>query len=341
MTVQGHGWDDNTGYPAFRNLIINGGFDVWQRGTSFTAASLTSPYYTVDRWITVRGGLAAGATWSRQTSDLTNFNYFMRCQRDSGNTSTANIHASTSFETVNIKRLQGKVLTLSFWAKAGANYSSASSSFKAQIAVGTGTDSNYLITGFTSSSLLLDSTVTLTTSWQRFTVTTSSALLTTHNQLAINFFNTPVGTASAADYVDITGVQLEAGPVATPFEFEPFETTLRKCQRYYEKSYSVGTVPGTNTNEGSFFIWNSTQSDALAGVYQKFAVNKRTKPTTIFYWTPSGTAGSWDYLRSGTSGVAAVTLLDSGETGFSAYHNTGGANTTCRSAGHWTCSAEL
>jgi hypothetical protein len=151
----------------------------------------------------------------------------------------------------------------------------------------------------------------------------------------INLFDT------INNYWQITGVQLEVGSVATPFEFEPFETTLRKCQRYYEKSYSLGTVPGTNTNEGSFFIWNSTQSDSLAGVHQKFAVNKRAKPTTILYWTPSGTAGSWDYLRSGISGAAAVTLLDSGETGFNAYHNTGGANTTCRSAGHWTASAEL
>jgi hypothetical protein len=40
--------------------------------------------------------------------------------------------------------------------------------------------------------------------------------------------------AATSNYWQVTGVQLEVGPVATPYEFEPFETTLRKCQRYYQ-----------------------------------------------------------------------------------------------------------
>lgn len=346
MTVQGHGWDDNTGFPAFRNMVINGGFDVWQRGTSFTAASLTSPYYTADRWITVRGGLAAGATWSRQTSDLTGFNYFMRCQRDNANTGTANVHASTTFETINIKRLQGKVLTLSFWARAGANYSSASSALKAQIAVGTGTDSNYLMTGFTSGSLLLDSTVTLTTSWQRFTLTTSSALLTTHNQLGINFFNTPVGTAGANDYFDITGVQLEAGSVASPFEFEPFETTLRKCMRYYEKSYRQDVNPGTN--QSSFptivqevpFITGFTQTDGWGLARILFTVPKRTGPTVTLY-NESGTINTATQIIGTTASTLTNPTIAGNDKGFMFQGGVAAGGSAVKIVYHYTANAEL
>jgi hypothetical protein len=48
--------------------------------------------------------------------------------------------------------------------------------------------------------------------------------------------------AATSNYWQVTGVQLEVGPVATPFEFEPFETTLRKCQRYFYSSFPFGVT---------------------------------------------------------------------------------------------------
>jgi hypothetical protein len=53
------------------------------------------------------------------------------------------------------------------------------------------------------------------------------------NEIATAFNYTPVGTAGTADYFQITGVQLEAGPVATPFERKLYNQTLADCQRYY------------------------------------------------------------------------------------------------------------
>jgi hypothetical protein len=83
----------------------------------------------------------------------------------------------------------------------------------------------YLMAGSTWSS------GTLATSWASFTAANDAAGQT-------NFCST------IGNYWQVTGVQLEAGPIATPFEFEPFETTLRKCQRYYFIAYAGNSTNG-------------------------------------------------------------------------------------------------
>ena len=81
-------WQGNQ--AAGRNTCINGGMDIWQRGTSFVptnGATTLGP----DRWVMYRNG-GTGSTVSRQTSGLTNFLYSCRVQRDSDNTSTNAIY---------------------------------------------------------------------------------------------------------------------------------------------------------------------------------------------------------------------------------------------------------
>ena len=105
-----------------RNRIINGSLEIWQRGTSFT----TSGSYSADRFIVGRSGGASGATFTRVSpSDSTNlpfFRYAMRCQRDSGNTGTAGLTFGQVIETANSVPLAGKTVTLSFYARCGANF---------------------------------------------------------------------------------------------------------------------------------------------------------------------------------------------------------------------------
>jgi hypothetical protein len=234
-----------------RNLVINGAFDIWQRATTSTVSS--SDYYgPADRWQTTRLSSDTGRTFSRQavtSSDtpVLNFNYYMRCQRDSANVATNAIIMSSSFETVNVRKMQNKYVTLSFYARAGANFSPTSGYLVASITTGTGTDGRLITGNFTSSATLATSNNVLTTSWKRFTVTTSAAVGNTITQMGITFQFNPVGTAGAADYYDVTGVQLEVGSAPSRFEFEPFETTLRKCKRYYVRKnvYAGGSVGGS------------------------------------------------------------------------------------------------
>ena len=189
------------------NGCINGGMDFWQRGTSF--AGTTTNTYGPDRWIVYRN--AAGSTFSRQTSGLEGFLYSTRIARDSGNTSTQTISINQMFESQESYKFAGKTVVLSWWAKAGANFSAASSQMTARIYTGTGTDQNWIQTGYTGQATTLDNLTTITTSWARYSA--SVAIPSTTTELAILLGFAPVGTAGANDWIEITGVQLEVGPV--------------------------------------------------------------------------------------------------------------------------------
>jgi len=152
---------------AGKNAVINGGMDIWQRGTSISVAASTAPY-TVDRW-TLAANANQASTVSRQaTGDTTNLptiQYCARVQRNSGQTGTGANYFAQSLETTNSIRYVGQSVTLSFYARKGANFSGASNLLGAFLVSGTGTDQN-VITAYTGSATVATSDVTLTTTWQ-------------------------------------------------------------------------------------------------------------------------------------------------------------------------------
>jgi hypothetical protein len=253
---------------AGKNTVINGGFDIWQRGTS-----LVNSTYLADRWLQYGNG--AITTVSRQaTGDTTNLpfiQYASRIQRTSGQTGTTATYYINTFETVNSVPLAGKTVTLSFYARRGANYSAASNALQVTLVSGTGTDQS-VISGFSGYALPINSTATLTTTWQRFTYTATVA--STATQLAVYFVYEPVGTAGANDYFEVTGVQLELGSVATAFSRNgaTIQGELAACQRYY---YTVGTGSG-------FPLVNCAayNSSTAYGVF-RFPVTMRVAPSLV------------------------------------------------------------
>ncbi len=226
------------GSLGFRNVLINGGFDVWQRGTSTAFTSTPSTSFLADRWSGYRN--TTGSTQSRISAGLDGFQYALRMQRDSGNTSASIIYIGQSLETSTATKLANKPVVLSFYARAGANYSSASNALRVLLYSGTGTEANGVHVAFTSSTNVISTTATLTTSWQRFTY--FATMPATSSQLTVQLDWTPSGTAGAADYADITGVQLEQNYQPTPFEQRPIGVELGLCQRYYYQSARYGTT---------------------------------------------------------------------------------------------------
>ena len=216
------------------NPIINSCFDIWQRGTTATIATTT---YAADRWIAFRGGYAAGMTVSRQlvndSTNLPNIQYCARVQRDSGNTSTQGLNIQYWQETSNSVPLTGKTVTFSFYARAGANYSSASGNLIFQLNTGTGTDQNGALVAYTGAAQPINTPCVLTTTWQRFSAT--ATLATNTNEYGVLFINTPVGTAGANDYYEVTGVQIDIGSVALPIRRNgaTIQGELAACQRYF------------------------------------------------------------------------------------------------------------
>ena len=302
---------------ALANPVINGGMDIWQRGTSIAAAGTG---YNADRWA---GYLTSGRTVTRQatgdTTNLPNIQYCSRVQRNSGNTDTTVMQYIQSIETANSIPYAGKTVTLSFYARKGANYSSASDALTALLVSGTGTDQSQ-VTGFTGAVTLISQTATLTTTWQRFAYT--ATIGATATELGIQFQYTPVGTAGAADYFEVTGVQIDYGTYtsSTAPAFRraggTIQGELSACQRYYEVGSSVDGWSGYAVNGSTYYI------------SIPFKVQKRSSSVTM--------------TTTISQNIGSASVISQSEYGF---RSSGVANATTNSAyfifSAWNASAEL
>jgi len=231
-----------------KNLLINGGFDVWQRGTSFTSTSVNE--YSADRFRTEGYGLST--TISRQSftagqTDVPNFpTYFCRVA-----TSTVSAGQFWGFqqriETPQVMSY-GQTVTVSFWVKAT-----------------TGTLASGAFTyGLDSSK---SSSPALTTTWQKITNTFTCGLSGNYS----SFYLVYLGAGSAAISVDIAQVQLELGSVATDFEHRSYGEELALCQRYYEL--------------GGFGEWAKAEISSKFVAQVPFKVPKRTAPSVTLTTT--------------------------------------------------------
>jgi hypothetical protein len=278
---------------AGKNVVINGGMDIWQRGTSFTATGTFSTSYTADRWQGYQGGAGNTQVTSRQASDLPGFRYFARVQRPSGNSTTGYLGYWTTIETANSIPLAGKTVTLSFYARAGSNMTN-SNALVATVNSGTGTDQPTY--AFTGNATVATTTVNLVSSggivngWTRYSV--SGTVASTATELGVSFTYTPTGTASTNDYYDVTGVQLEISSTATPFQRSAgtIQNEFAACQRYYYRA-------GGSTAYQYFFNTAFLTTTTTRGVIP-FPVPMRTAPTfgssaanTFFVLSSGNTSG--------------------------------------------------
>ncbi|MCK5019993.1 MAG: hypothetical protein KAS32_23270 [Candidatus Peribacteraceae bacterium] len=261
VTVQAYGPHEG------KNYLINPKMDIWQRGTSgFTG---TSYNYAADRYLIWRGALVAGMSVAKSTDAPTGFTSSMKVQRDSSDTSTQGMVVQQGLEIADSVPLADKTVTLSFWAKAGANYSPASSELLAKITTGTtGDESPVTLTG---SSDIGSVSQAITTTWTRYELTGTAA--STAKQFVADFRAIPVGTAGADDSFYITGIQLEEGSVATDLEFRPIADELALCQRY---------LPAMNSVSATYSIGLAAEiSTTQAIIHIPFMVAPRKNPTGI------------------------------------------------------------
>ena len=262
------------------NAIINGAFDFAQRGTSINTAATTFAY-TLDRLWTYSGG--PSVTTSQQvtgdTTNLPNIQYCARLQRQSGQTSTTATTWGMPLETKDSIRFAGQTVTVSYYARKSATYTGTLTS---TLLSGTGTDQSGQ-SAYTGQATVTTLTPTLTTTWQRFQSTATVAATAT--ELRIEFSSgTWSGTAGASDYMEVTGVQLELGSIATSFKRAgggSIQQELALCQRY---------LPAFNA--GEYFGYAYALNSYVMGV--QFAVPSRVVATGI---TTTGTFNVFDSLN--------------------------------------------
>jgi len=313
-----------TGTPlSFRNIIINGDMRIAQRGTTPTTYSLSSPgfrYDDVDRFCVNAGNVATGQVSSEQISS-TGLDGFPTAKRITVTTTEASPATNgymgfvTVLEAQMLQHLKwgtsnAETLTLSFWVR-----SSITGTFGGNII---GTDSR----PSENRTYPYNYTISSANTWEKKTITITGDIAGTMNNDTGQGFemdwylylgsdyqngientwnsnslgnsyhdNTPkinlLATSGAT--FDITGVQLEVGDTATPFEHVPYDMNLARCQRYY---YSiVGTAQ--NTPFGMAMANSTTQIQSVI----PFPVEMRATPSL----STSSTASDFRVRMGGTN----------------------------------------
>ncbi len=323
----------------FRNIIINGDMSVSQRGTS-TASITASGYHSIDRFQTSASSIG---TWTQsQSTDVPTGQGFAKSLKMDCTTADASPAASDNliiiqkFEGQNLQYLKkgtssAKQLTLSFWVKSNK----------------TGTYIAGLHDRDNSRIVSKSYTISSADTWEKKTITfpadTTGALdndnagsldiqmwlaagsdfsggtLATTWQSQTNA-NRAVGQVNLADSTSnewyITGVQLEAGQVASDFEFLPFDINRERCLRYFYRS----------RNESNGTVWFGSMTNAALGCTHQFPVIMRATPTMGYGWTTAysgntfvdvvgGGTSTWTLTQNQVGRECVKNIYDSGKTG--------------------------
>jgi hypothetical protein len=240
----------------FRNRLINGNFQFWQRGIT-TATTAT---YLADRWI------AQNISTHLQSTVVPNASFPFSVEF--GNTTATFPYIAQRLEPQEAASLVSSELTISFWAQ----NTSGNANLYVELAYPQ-TTSVYTSTMITApGSYNPFFGIPTVSSWGYYTFTWSSSILST--AFAQGLEVRIVRDNAAPSTTRVTGVQLESGGAATPFERLPVQQQLALCQRYFE------LVGGTTaTWQGAYF-------------HQRYKVSKRTTPTLTVV---SGSVGSANF----------------------------------------------
>lgn len=342
------------GALCMRNKIINGSFDVWQRGDVFENIN----GFVADRFAASRAGsmISYNSTGGMpnlrvyRSSDVPADLGFLNSvvlQRAPFSTEPQDISLLYYFETTDTAILRGRTVTLSFYVKAGTTFNAdfivpelyVSDDIQQGI-MSMHRSSAWLLPTWSNFSVLQGNDVIPDNTWQRVTSTFTLPSNTTDLGLGIRY-TPPVGAASADETLYITGIQLEIGESATPFEHRPISLEIAMCKRYFEKSYDISIQPGTVTDEGSVYV-NETATDnfTIYGGNSTFTVNKAKTPIVQIYDPSITNSVDMIYCVSNATGVPINSTLVN-QTRISRIHTVPSMPGTNLFQYHYTADAEL
>ena len=287
------------GGGAATNAIINGAFEINQRGfTSTTSAGV----FTFDRWATnqVNGTVTHSAqAFTPGAAPVAGYESanFLRCITTGQSAANSRANITTTMEDV--RTFAGQTITVSFFAKADTGTPE----------IGIQVQQNF--GGGGSSATDTSSKVTISTSWQRYSLTfavpsISGKTIGTNSFLRINFWFSAGtdfsvlsgGIGIQSNTFDVWGVQVEAGSTATPFRrnANSLQGELAACQRYYFRQ-------GAGNGDALFanFAFGNAKSTTVAVFRVQFPQSLRAAPASVEFGSPL-------QLDFGGSGIAVTTL---------------------------------
>lgn len=349
---------EDTAVHGVRNLIINGAATVNQRGNVTGATGST--YGGPDRFYTIINGIG---TWNiTQDTDVPSGQGFANSWKIACTTADASPAAADilglhyRLEGQDLQQLSkgtsdAKSFTLSFWVKCNKTGafqvtfrdSDNTRHIASTVTISSAATWQYVTITFAgdttgafdndnANSAIIEMFFDAGTDWTSGSVpTTWQAAITADRAAGTNL----ALADSTSNYINITGIQLEVGSTATPFEHRSYGDELAKCQRYFEKSYSDSTAPGTITITGVIRFRAASSSVEFP---LSFLVKKRSAPTVTLYSYATGASGNIRDISAGSDGAAAVASI--GEIWCFPSKNTSGSDGN-QYAIHFTADAEL
>lgn len=298
----------------YKQALINGNFDIWQRGYTFAPAM--SGGYTADRWKVING--VDNNVQVKVVLDIPNAasQYACRVEEYSaiGGASAASYLSQFVEDFV---FFAGKTVT-----------------FTGMYKVDAGTSIKALINdGAVAASANLTSTV-----WAPFSITKTIGSSPTKLEFSFEFIRT--GLAVGKGYT-VTQLQANVGTIGIPFTPPLPMDDLRKCQRYFEKSYDGGTIPRTVIDAGMYVASGVSDGSSNLFVFVPFKVTKRAIPTVTAMSSTTGQVTMWNLIKGGWAGDAYANVQSVGQNGFNIYMGTSGVYLPAIIHGHWTADAEL
>jgi hypothetical protein len=287
-------------YLPGQNAIINGDFGIWQRGTSLSASGNG---YLADRWIYVFNGTGTTRSVTRETfnpGDLVASGYgsgefFFRF--DQSVAGSGGTFSALSQRIENVETFSNQTVTLSFWAK-------SSSTSTVGISIQQNFGSGGSTTVITSSS-----SVNLTNSWVRYTRTITLPSISGKTVGTSSYLNVVFGLPLNSVFtVDLWGVQLEAGPVATLFKLAGGGSKgaeLALCYRYFIRYSRSDTTNGIDVSSCNPVIQAYSSSAAFGNLFY-FPARMRANPTATL--SAAGDVKAYNAAGSSTAVFTAVSF---------------------------------
>jgi hypothetical protein len=304
-----------------RNRIINGDMRIDQRNAGApVTVNNSAEFYATDRWFGFGMTTAGVFTLNRSTVAPTGFTNSLAASCTTADASIAagdRYFVNQAIEGFNAADLGfgaagAQAVALSFWVQSSLTgtycaaliNSAGNRSYVAEYSIAVANTWEYktiYIPGDTTGTWLSDNGIGVGV---RFTLATGTTYQTTANAWAAGNFNATSNQAnwmssSSSRTFRITGVQLEPGPVATPFEQRPIGTELALCQRYYSILDKVAlarwTAGGTYGGGVTYFTYPQTMRTTPSVTR---AVNAATYDNPVFILTPYG---GIVYFNAGTT----------------------------------------